>query len=396
MSESRFGFGSTFSSSRWVACAAALCVAAWVAPVSAAPPTQLGIVKNLPGKVFPALVIYTGRDSVVYAVAPNGVVLNSWTSPLGDATINYAKPTKTAHLLLMFNPPETQTLVDMDLTGHIVWQFTDPTIGGFHHDVDLTANGNYLGLCARAETVPAISPKQLRDDCLEEIDPTGHVVWTWEMSDHFAEFNFSDSTKQKISDFGGDWAHANAAFSIQPNGLNDSRFAVGNVLVSCRHLNMVFVVNRQTGAVVWQMQGITIGQHNPRLIPPPLPGADHLTVFDNGFTDPNNNPGSVFARNFTRVLELNVLDQSTVSTYDATKSGTPSYTFFSSFIGSAQRLPNGNTFINEGQAGRIFEIDSTGQTVWEYIAPAFGDFSGTQSNLVYRAEKVWYWPFGHP
>ena len=37
----------------------------------------------------------------------------------------------------------------------------------------------------------------------------------------------------------------------------------------------------------------------------------------------------------------------------------------------AQRLPNGNTLICEGMTGRLFEVTSVGEVVWEYVTPFF-------------------------
>ena len=37
--------------------------------------------------------------------------------------------------------------------------------------------------------------------------------------------------------------------------------------------------------------------------------------------------------------------------------------------GSAERLPNGNTFICESSSGRVFEVTSDCEVVWEYINP---------------------------
>jgi hypothetical protein len=34
-------------------------------------------------------------------------------------------------------------------------------------------------------------------------------------------------------------------------------------------------------------------------------------------------------------------------------------------MGNAQRLPNGNTLINEASFGRFFEVTPQGETVWE-------------------------------
>jgi SAM-dependent methyltransferase len=47
----------------------------------------------------------------------------------------------------------------------------------------------------------------------------------------------------------------------------------------------------------------------------------------------------------------------------------PPENFFTPFMGSAQRLPNGNTLVTESAFGRIFEVTRTGQVCWEYVVP---------------------------
>jgi len=49
--------------------------------------------------------------------------------------------------------------------------------------------------------------------------------------------------------------------------------------------------------------------------------------------------------------------------------------FYSQYISSAQRLPNGNTLINSGANGHFFEVTRDGEVVWEYINPV-GDRTG--------------------
>jgi len=99
------------------------------------------------------------------------------------------------------------------------------------------------------------------------------------------------------------------------------------------------------------------GQHNRHVIPEDLAGAGNLLMFDNQG---------------------------------------PEWTFYSSFISDARRLPNGNTFINEGMNGRFFQITPVGEIVWEYVSPYFGPQplgpagKKVQSNVVYRAQPVPY------
>ena len=68
------------------------------------------------------------------------------------------------------------------------------------------------------------------------------------------------------------------------------------------------------------------------------------------------------------MLEIDPVTQHIVWQYTAEDSGQPPWTFFSSFVSNAQRLPNGNTLIT-GMHGRIFQVTPSGQVVWEYLTP---------------------------
>ena len=85
---------------------------------------------------------------------------------------------------------------------------------------------------------------------------------------------------------------------------------------------------------------------------------------------------------------------------------TPRQSFYARIISGMQRLPNGNTLINEGTEGRFFEVNPAGKIVWEYINPVIGrnpadvlyqgqrpqlaagiGIPGTYQNLVFRAYR---------
>jgi hypothetical protein len=78
--------------------------------------------------------------------------------------------------------------------------------------------------------------------------------------------------------------------------------------------------------------------------------------------------------------------------------------FYSFNISSARRLPNGNTLIDEGQAGRFFQVTPEGEIVWEYVSPFKAVMQGPpgtpprETIWVYRAQPVPYdWaPKGTP
>jgi hypothetical protein len=114
-------------------------------------------------------------------------------------------------------------------------------------------------------------------------------------------------------------------------------------------------------------------QHNIQWIPPGLRGEGHLLVFNNGGR--------------RKPLEYSSVDEFIPPTdedgnYVRPKGGPfgpgqPSWSysapnkkdFFSWFISGAQRLPNGNTLINAGAVGIVFEVTPEGETVWRFSSP---------------------------
>lgn len=115
------------------------------------------------------------------------------------------------------------------------------------------------------------------------------------------------------------------------------------------------------------------GQHCAHWIPPGLPGAGHLLVFNNGM---GRRTGS-----YSSVDEV-VLPLNAEGTYDRdeflafgpdraawTYTSPDKSSFNSMLISGAQRLPNGNTFICSGNQGLLFEVTPTGEIVWVYKHP---------------------------
>ena len=111
-------------------------------------------------------------------------------------------------------------------------------------------------------------------------------------------------------------------------------------------------------------------------------------VFDNGYVDGNTNPFRISSRPYSRILEINPLDNSTAWEYTAENSNRSIWTFFSHYISGAQRQSNGNTLICEGSNGRIFEVTSAGEIVWEYVNPFPNLTAKTPNSTVFRAAKV--------
>jgi hypothetical protein len=132
------------------------------------------------------------------------------------------------------------------------------------------------------------------------------------------------------------------------------------------------------------------------MIPRGLPGEGNILIFDNGgfggFGAPN--PTAPYGinnarREYSRVIEIDPVAMKIVWEYNANKSGyRDTFKFFSDYVSSAQRLPNGNTLIDEGAVGRLFEVTPDGEIVWEYISPFYQEKENY--NMVYRAYRVPY------
>lgn len=340
-------------------------------------------------------------------------------------------------------------LSQVDWDGNIVWKFNkyelvrDPRrrptwMARHHHDfqregnpvgyyvpgmVPLVDRGNTLMVCHKNLKNSGISDKLLLDDAIIEVTWDGDIVWEWICSDHFEEMGFSEEAKNvlarnpgivKAGGGMGDWMHLNSVSTLGPNKWFDSgdeRFHPDNVIWSGRETNIMGITDKKTGKIVWQIGpdyvatealrklGQVIGPHHVHMISKGLPGEGNILVFDNGgwagygAPNPSSPAGRRNAlRDYSRVIEFNPVTLEVIWQYPAREGefGMPMVgsRFYSPLMSSAQRLPNGNTLITEGNNGRIFETTVEFQTVWEYINPYHGR-KGPQ-NMVYRAYRVPY------
>ena len=339
-------------------------------------------------------------------------------------------------------------LVQVDWDGNIVWQFDryerikDPRskprwMLRQHHDFQREGNpvgyyapgldplvdgGNTLVLCHKNLKNTRISDKPLLDDTIIEVSWDGKITWEWICSDHFDEMGFGEEAKntmfrnpglQFTQGKCGDWMHINSMSALGPNKWfdgGDNRFHPDNIIWCGRQTNIIAITDKNTGKIVWQLGpdftatealrniGQIIGQHHAHLIPRGLPGDGNILIFDNGgwagYGAPNPGSPTGFSnalRDHSRVLEINPVTLEVIWQYPPRREGFigPGLgSFYSSFISSAQRLPNGNTLITEGSDGRLFEVTAEGEVVWEYLSPY--SFKKQKMSQIYRAYRVPY------
>ena len=300
---------------------------------------------------------------------------------------------------------------------HHDWQREGNPVGYYAPGMEpQIASGKTLILAHKNVTVPEISPRRVEDDYIYEINWEGEITWEWLASDHVDEFGFSEEARNAIHRSvrwnedrqSADWMHINSVSYVGENSWyenGDDRFQPDNIIISAREANIIAIINRE-GSVVWRIGpdftktkaqaelGQIIGQHNPHIIPKGLPGEGNILVFDNGgsagygFSNPASPEGVISVRrDYSRVLEFNPVTLELAWEYSI--GATEKFHFFSHYVSNAQRLPNGNTLVNEGADGRLFELTPEKEIVWEYMSP----FIGTQepiSRRIFRAYRVPY------
>jgi hypothetical protein len=303
---------------------------------------------------------------------------------------------------------------ELDWDGRVVWQWGTEAPGGAarqHHDLHRLPNGDTLILANLEHPISGFSLPTITDDAIYQVSPRGETVWKWVASEHLEEFGFTARELQLVkATKNPDYLHINAMTPLGPNKWftqGDQRFDPQNILLSSRNANFVVIVEKKTGRIVWRLgtdyparsqQKLPrpvdqiVGQHNPHLIAPGLPGEGNLLLFDNQ-GEGGYPPAEMQTTGGSRVLEIDPVKKEIVWAYTGLDSDRPAYTFYSSYISNAERLPNGNTFINEGMNGRFFQVIPAGEVVWEYINPHFtrtGPGGRALSNSVYRAQPVPY------
>ena len=345
---------------------------------------------------------YDGLTLIFDAIANRAVVIDmdgdvvaTFDSPSAAFPfVDFAKPVEGGALLLspsdstvtVLNlfPPRILAMVDAE--GEVLWQWSGaPTYARLHHDFDILANGNVLALVSPTPDPnhPGISDEDVQDDVILEIDVnTGDILWTWSTADHYDQLPLTMAQRDLIADQTIiDIFHTNGVAELPDVGYDLDmypEFTPGNLMISQRQTNLVFIIERATGDIVWSIDETVlgnVGQHHARMIPAGLPGAGNILLFDNGCCA----GWPVTTRTYTRVLEIDPTDQSIVWSYD------PGAPFFSEFRSGAQRLPNGNTLITMAQDAQILEVTPAGDVVWQFTQSA-----PSGSYRAYRIDFEWF------
>ena len=309
--------------------------------------------------------------------APGRIFLNTWHTSVGryliicenDGTPYFYRHYNTALADFKMHPSGVLSAFTMNprcfmvlddhynqintyRAGHGYW--TDP------HDLVLLPNGHALIIAFEwidvdmSQLVQGGDPQaQVLGNHVQEVDSEGHVFFEFRCWDHY---RIQDTPYKNLTSRSIDYTHTNSVAVDY-----DSHY-----VISVRHFNEITKVNRFTEEILWRLGGPYNQfefindffkldyQHHAR----PVPGKpNHYTIFDNGnHRDPA----------FSRAVEFR-LDTVAMTAEKVWEFRHPEE-LFASGMGSAQRLPNGNTFIDWGRgppASIACEVDSTGNILYE-------------------------------
>ncbi len=387
-----------------------------------------------------------------YLINNCGEVVNQWTSKYSGKSVYLLENGNLLRAAEILNPgniiiPGIGGRIELfDWAGNLLWEYNySTTIASQHHDIFPMPNGNVLMLAAtiinEAEAIQMgrklLTPPfmQLYNEQILELKPKNSndadIVWEWNFKDHLIQdfdktkdnYGVISGNPQRLdvnflgtTSGGANWLHIN---SMQYNAELDQ------IILSSRHMNEIYIIDHSTttaeaatgsggtyqkgGDILYRWgnpivygQGriddqLLFGQHTPYWIEEGYVDAGKIMLFNNGtyrspgyseifvITPPTTSPGeyAYSADNSYGPDEPDHIYTSPIPT-----------DFYSEFVSSAQRLPNGNTLICEGKPGHFFEINAEGNIVWEYINPvgaseilSQGDIPESTSNIVFRAKK---------
>ena len=407
-----------------------------------------GLMVNEPDAAVGYILISVRGTQKVYLIDSLGRAAHTWRleETLAGKSILHAKLLDNGNLIaLAVEPGWKKSLVEVDPRGNTVWRYDS---SGLHHDFLKMSNGNVMLLAlkrkTREEAIAAganpefVHKNGLNYDYLLELSParpTGsEVVWEWSPWDHLVQ-DF-DPSKENYGSVAEHPELIDINFLLEANMSNRRKYMpwdwlhtntidynpeLDQIMLSPRHFSELWVIDHS--ADTEEARGHSGGnsgmggdllyrwgnprayghgdaddqrlfwQHQTHWIPPGLPGAGNILVFNNG----NEFTGD--ERGYSSVDEIAPPMDGYRYRYDADSAYLPDWPewtyvaetpadFYAPLMSGTQRLPNGNTLVVDGDAGIIFQVTPDGRTAWKYIVPRHYHISlwqdeGTPARLTY-------------
>ncbi|MEM6932310.1 MAG: arylsulfotransferase family protein [Pseudomonadota bacterium] len=310
-------------------------------------------------------------------ISPDGTVVHSWVADwfelieddgfLPDnlkpkqqpgASIHGVQVLDTGEIVLNF---EYLTTLKLDVCGRMVWAAEN--LG--HHSIDVTEDGNlWVGSTEfhpRGSDPPFPNHRApFYEWTAQRLKPDGmpgEEISLVELLLKNDLLGLLYATNQQNTDpqSSGDTLHLNDVEEFPPD-LAPGVFTHGDLMVSLRNINTVLVFDPATGVIKHRATGLFLRQHDPDFI-----DGNRYIVFDNRNLGTAETP---LAR--SRILEVTAAETGGVESIREFHRGPNSPDFYTNVKGRQQILANGNILIVVSREGRVLELTSDGDPVWEY------------------------------
>ncbi len=275
---------------------------------------------------------------------------------------------------LQHSSPEGLALVRLDSSSRLRWVYH----GHVHHDFDVAPDGRIyvLAMGVRAEPPPGLPKLEgpMIDERLLVLSPDGVLLRDVPLLEAFAASPYAELVTRASEGRRyrkGDYLHSNNADYLDAARAAAFPFGEeGQVLLSLRELDALAVIDVERGRIVWARRDEWVRQHDPDVLE-----SGNLLVFDN--------QGDYARGGRTRVVEYEPRTGAIVWQYP----GADGVDLWSRIRGDQQRLPNGNTLIDDFGTNRLVEVTRDGQLAWEYRCALALPWQGKEGCTVLYAER---------
>ena len=295
----------------------------------------------------------------------NGEILHHWEvlpskiwpeSPHSDFTKN--KKNTDANFIhgtylypngdIVFNI-EYLGLVKMNSKGEILWKLDYRT----HHSVFIDEDG-YIWVSGAKWIEKGHEREALfngvavpfTEETILKITPEGKIVLEISLLESLVNANY-EHLFHHYKRLKYDLLHLNDVEILSKNQASDFPiFDQGDIVISSRGLCLIAVLN-QDGKIKWINTGDFTEQHDPD-----FEENGWITIFDNRM-----------GLGQSKIKKINPVNNEVLTIFPTDDD----VEFYTATGGKHQKLENGNRLITEARAGRIFEINESGEIVWEWI-----------------------------
>jgi hypothetical protein len=236
------------------------------------------------------------------------------------------------------------SLQRFDACGAPVWAL----LGPFHHAVTLEDNEEFVWTLTDTSLVKVAAAtgmvaKEITIFDIIEANPTIDILEIRKQDDDDLGGNSRDTEEYWL----GDPLHLNDVDPL-PEAMAAAYpgFRAGDLLVSSRSLNLVFIVDPESLEVKWWRIGATKRQHDPDWAP-----TGDISVFDNRMS-----------RDYSRIVRIALDSFRTEVVLDGRE-----FDLYTRIRGKHQFMANGNLLVTSSQEGRVLEVDAAGNMVLEIL-----------------------------